>query len=103
MMMRRGAEDPDSIKAHGTPRRHDLTGQQPPTMEMTKPTLSKEPQQQQHATEQQPQRPTASQQQKLQRPHPRPPFHADRTILTPHSNIIVEVLQLKLKESAKRR
>ena len=44
LMTRLGAEDRDSRKAHEPPpRQQDLNGQQPTTIETTKPTSSKEP------------------------------------------------------------
>ena len=73
MMMRPGADDPDSTKEHGSsPRQQDLTGQQPPTTETSKPTSPKKPQQQPHATEQQQRRQATAKQQRQQRPHPQP-------------------------------
>ena len=56
-----------------------------------------------HATEQQPQRKTTEQQQKHQRPHPQPQSRCRQNNPHQHSDRIVDVLWLKLKESAKRR
>ena len=90
-IMRLGAEDPDSGKTHGPPpRQQDLTGQQPPTTEKSRPTPPKEQQERQTQNN-----------------------NNDGCILNhrsrcrqnnhhQHSNNIVEVLRLKLKESAKR-
>ena len=70
MMMRLGAEDSDSRRARGPPpRAQDLSGQQPSTTEMAKPTFSTE-----HATEQQAQR-QATEQVKQQRLDLQRPVH----------------------------
>ena len=103
MMMRLGAEDLDSRKAHGPPpRQQDLTGQQPPTIERTKPTSPN------HNNSNMPQNSHRN-----DRPHHNNK-NSNYRILShlsscrqnnpyQHSSRIVEFLRLKLKESAARR